>query len=159
MKKVKFEDKYMFLNNSDLQISPEIQRKLDPIRVQEIIQNFDPKLANPIKVSYRDGKYNIVDGMHTRAALCGINGKEDFPIFCRVFSGITKEEEARIFAAQFGCAEDVSMIYKLRALEVAKDPLVLGFLKATRDSGFTIKLGSHSGHNGHIAAVCEAYKA
>ena len=97
MKKVKFEDKYMFLNNSDLQISPEIQRKLDPIRVQEIIQNFDPKLANPIKVSYRDGKYNIVDGMHTRAALCGINGKEDFPIFCRVFSASLLHRADRLY--------------------------------------------------------------
>ncbi|MBR2258239.1 MAG: type II toxin-antitoxin system PemK/MazF family toxin [Blautia sp.] len=152
------EGKVMWLDNSCLQLCPDIQRKLDPARVAVIAENFDPRIANPVKVSYRDGKYFVFDGMHTRAALMSLNGGKDFPIFCRVYSGLTKEREAELFAAQFGAAAPVSMIYRLRAMEVAKDKRVLSFLQATRDSGFKINLGSRSGKNGHIAAVCEAYK-
>ncbi len=152
-------EKYMWLNNSVLQISPDIQRKLDPMRVAEIVRNFSPNVANPIKVSFRDGKYLIFDGMHTRDALCILNGTDDFPIFCRVYYGLTKEDEARLFAAQFGYSAPVPMAYRLRALAVAKDPAVLDFLKVTKDSGFGITLGSHTGINGRIAATCQAFKA
>ena len=153
------EGMFTWLNNSCLQISPDIQSKLDPGRVDKIAANFDTRIANPVKVSLRDGKYYIFDGMHTRAAMMALNGGKDFPVFCRVYSGLTKEREAELFAAQFGVSAPVSMIYRLRALEVAKDQTVLRFLQVTRNSGFKISLGSSSSRNGQIAAVCEAYKA
>ena len=153
------DEQYMWLNNADLQLNPRIQRKLDPARVERIKAEFSPLVANPIKVSFREGKYYIFDGMHTRAAIRGFNESDDFPILCRVYYGLSEEQEAKLFSMQFGSSEAVSMGYRLRALEVAKDPDVLRFLKATRDSGFKMTLGSHSTENGHIAAVCEAYKA
>ena len=160
MKKAGSQDEqFVWLNNAELQINPKIQRKLSPARVQKIRENFSPLIANPIKVSFRDGKYFIFDGMHTRTALCDLNGSENFPILCRVYTGLTEEDEARLFAIQFGFSEAVSMGYRLRALEVAKDPDVLHFLKATRESGFKISLGSHHTENGCLAAVCTAYRA
>ena len=151
-------EKYMWLNNAALQICPDIQRKLNPMRVSEILKNYSPMVANPIKVSYRDGNYYILDGMHTRAAMCGMNGTDNFPIFCRVYYGLSKEEEARLFATQFGISEAVSMGYRLRALAVAKDPEVLDFIKVTKDCGFAITPGSAACHNGRISAVCQAFK-
>ena len=151
-------EKYMWLNNAALHICPDIQRKLNPIRVSEILKNYSPMVANPIKVSYRDGKYYILDGMHTRAAMCGMNGTDNFPIFCRVYYGLSKEEEARLFATQFGISEAVSMSYRLRALAVAKDPEVLEFIKVTENSGFAITPGSTASHNGRISAVCQAFR-
>ena len=163
-KKVKKEtiikdEQYMWLNNADLQLNPRIQRKLDPARVERIKAEFSPLVANPIKVSFREGKYYVFDGMHTRAAIRSFNESDDFPILCRVYYGLTEEQEAKLFSMQCGSSEAVSMGDRLRALEVAKDPDVLRFLKATRDSGFKMTLGRHSTENGHIAAVCEAYKA
>ena len=152
-------EKYMWLNNSVIQISPDIQRKLDPMRVLEIQKHFDPMVANPLKVSFRDGGYYLFDGMHTRESLCGIHGTNDFPVFCRVYYGLTKEDEARLFAVQFGYSEAVSMGYRLRALAVAKDPEVLEFIKITNDSGFSITLGSSPSCNGHISATCQAFKS
>lgn len=151
-------EKYMWLNTSQLQISPDIQRKLDPMRVSEIVHNFSPLVANPIKVSFRDGKYYIFDGMHTWMALRRLNDAKDFQVFCRVYFGLAKEDEARLFAAQFGISQAVPMPYRLRALAVAKDQEVLDFIKITRNSGFGITLGSHTATNGRIAAVCEAFK-
>ena len=151
--------RFVYLNNKQLRISPEIQRKLDPLRVAEIVANYSARVCNPVKVNYRDGEYYIFDGMHTRAALMVLKGGDDFPVLCRVYSGMTKEDEARLFAAQFGSSAPVSMIYRLRALEVAKDPEVLDFLKVTRNTGFDITLGADTGANGSIVAVCAAYKA
>ena len=157
--KKKTKEKYVWLNNADLYVNPRIQRKLDPERVRKIASQFSPLVANPIKVSYRDGRYYIFDGMHTRAAIRLLNGSDNFPILCRVYNGLTEEDEAKLFSMQFGVSEDLSMIYRLRALEVAKDPDVLQFLQATRDAGFKITLGSCKSANGHIAACCEAYKS
>ena len=64
-------EKYMWLNNAQLQINPRIQRKLSTMRVEKIKENYSPLIANPIKVSFRDGKFYIFDGMHSRTALCG----------------------------------------------------------------------------------------
>ena len=147
----------IWINNSQLHISPDIQRRLDPIRVAEIASSFSPVICNPVKVNYRDGKYYVFDGMHTRAALMVMNSGEDFPVMCRVYTGLTKEDEAQLFAVQFGASAPVSMIYRLRALEVAKDPVVLEFLRTTRSAGFSITLGDSTAANGNIAAVCTAY--
>lgn len=152
-------EKYMWLNNAQLQINPKIQRKLSTMRVEKIKNEYSPLIANPIKVSYRDGKFYIFDGMHTRTAIRDINGTDDFPIFCRVYFGLTEEDEARLFAEQFGFSEAVAMGYRLRALNVAKDENVLAFLKTTEDCGFSVTFGSSATVNGHVAAACTAYKA
>jgi hypothetical protein len=151
-------EKFMWLDNAALQISPDIQRKLDPMRVADIVANFSPLVANPIKVSFRDGKYYIFDGMHTRTAIRELNGTDDFPIFCRVYYGLTEEDEARLFAAQFGYSEPVPMAYRLRARAKGKDPEVLDFLKITRGCGFSITLGRNVPGNGRIVATCAAFK-
>lgn len=152
-------EEFLYLNNKDLQISPDIQRNMKSMRVEEIVENYSPYVANPLKVSFRDGKYYIFDGMHTRMAMRSIMGTDDFPVFCRVYYGLSKEEEAYLFAAQFGFSEKVPKGFRLRALEVAKDPEVLDFLAVTRSTGFTIDLGSHASFNGNIAAVCTAFDA
>ncbi len=150
---------YMWLKNSTLEVDPFIQRNLDPLRVELIARYFRTELANPLKVTYRDGKFIVIDGQHTRAAMAIVFGSDDFPVFCRVLLNKTKEDEARIFAAQFGFREDVPMGFRLRALEVAKDPTVLNFLRVTREKGYLISLGSQLAENGRIGASCTAYKA
>ena len=41
------------------------QRKIDAARVERIVNSFDPRLANEVKVSFRDGKFYVFDGAHT----------------------------------------------------------------------------------------------
>ena len=44
------------------------QRATDIKRVNEIAKNFDERIANEPKVSFRDGKYFVFDGQHTLLA-------------------------------------------------------------------------------------------
>ncbi len=151
-------EQYMWLISTLLLINPEIQRKLNPLRVAKIAREFSPLIANPIKVSFRNGKYYIFDGMHTFMALKALNGGTAFPVFCRVYYGLTKEDEARLFAAQFGVSAPVTLPYRLRALKEANDTQVVDFINQTQNNGFSITLGSHKANNGNISAVCEAFK-
>ena len=51
------------------------QRKIDAARVERIVNSFDPRLANEVKVSFRDGKFYVFDGAHTLSALKRIHGE------------------------------------------------------------------------------------
>lgn len=51
-------------------------------------------LCDPLRASYRDGKFYIIDGQHRYYAAIA-KGIEDLP--CIVHTGLTKEDEARLF--------------------------------------------------------------
>ncbi|MFE6846533.1 DUF6551 family protein [Streptomyces sp. NPDC057686] len=42
--------------------------KTDMARVRRIVAQFDPKLFDPITITFRDGAYWVVDGAHRLAA-------------------------------------------------------------------------------------------
>ena len=63
------------------------QRKIDAARVDRIVNSFDPRLANEVKVSFRDGKFYVFDGAHTLSALKRIHGEEAF-----MLSAVAQEE-------------------------------------------------------------------
>ena len=78
------------------------QRKIDAARVERIVNSFDPRLANEVKVSFRDGKFYVFDGAHTLSALKRIHGEEAFMVDCKVYYGLSYEDEAYLFALQSG---------------------------------------------------------
>ena len=147
----------MWISSSEVILDPRIQRDLDTRRVEWIVRGFNSYLVNPIKVSERDGGYHVFDGQHTLAALRILHGDEDFKVECRVYHGLTREDEARLFAQQNGYSAKVSMPYRLRALNEAKDEVVMDFLSTTESQGFLIEFGCHNGRNGRISATCAAY--
>ena len=149
--------KTTWIDNSMIVYDSLIQRNLETRRVGKIARHFNPYLFNPIKVSARDGYYYVFDGQHTLAALRMLKGNEDFKVECRVYYGLTREDEARLFAQQNGYSEKVSMPFRLRALNEAKDPVVMDFIETTESQGFLIEFGCYNGKNGRIAATCEAY--
>jgi hypothetical protein len=72
------------------------QRPLSDARITDLTEHFDAGEAREIYVSKRaDGMMAILDGQHTCQVLRNV-GIESWP--CRVFIGLTPEEEARRFA-------------------------------------------------------------
>ena len=147
------------LNSEQLELDYSYQRPTEPERVREIVSQFDPALVNLVKVSARDGHYYVFDGGHTLAALRKVNGKKSFPVLCKVYYGLTYEDEAILFAKQQGNAKKVGIPYKLRALEAAGDLETVDFLDRTRKSGFEITPGTRTVRDGNITAVKRAYDA
>ena len=65
----------MCLNSSELIVPHDTyQRALHPARVARIAKEFDERVANEPKISFRDGHYYVMDGQNTIAARKFLNG-------------------------------------------------------------------------------------
>lgn len=102
------------LSTKDLFVNRKAQRELQKWKVDKIVREFNPRLVNRIKVSFRDGKYWVFDGQHTMEALIKINGGKDCLVRCEVFYGLTEEDEAELFIQQNGASTKVSVLDKMR---------------------------------------------
>lgn len=126
---------YKFLTSTVLETDPSYQRRMNAAQVDRIVAEFNPLLVNAVKVSHRDGRFFVFDGAHTLAALRRIHKGKPFMVECKVFSGMTYQEEAELFALQTGTSRTVSFDYKLRAKLAAETPKEKAFLEATEAAG------------------------
>jgi len=134
------------------------QRKIDTARVDRIADNFDARLVNEVKVSNRDGKFYVFDGAHTLSALKRVHGDDDFLVDCKVFYGLTYEDEAYLFALQSGESKDVAFGVRLRALLASSSDEAVAFKKATAEGGFDLAENNSNASQHTIAALAKAYK-
>ena len=68
------------------------------------------------------------------------NGGHDLPILCKVFHGLSKKDEALLFAVQTGISTDLTAGERLRADIVAEDEDACAFVAATEATGATFAL-------------------
>ena len=147
---------YMFIEPKYLRADPSYQRDIDHARVDRIVKNFNVNLFNEPKVSKRDdGFYYIFDGDHSVAAHMMKFGK-DTPIKCKVFYGLTKEQEMQLFVQKNGISKIPTRIEKLRAMANYNDPEVTDMVESARIAGVTIDFSSEPAAN-KIIAVDTAY--
>lgn len=78
------------INSAFLEIPADYQRDLSIPNVEKMSAEFTELIANPPKVSYRDGHYFVFDGQHTLVTRKSMNGGADLPIICKVYTGLTK---------------------------------------------------------------------
>lgn len=126
---------YQFVNSALLFPCMEYQRLLRTEKVASIAENFSEYIANEPKVSYRDGRFYVFDGQNTVEARRTCNGGKDVTIRCKVFYGLTKEDEATLFAIQTGNATCLTAGERLRANLVAENPDALYFAGITSNAG------------------------
>lgn len=82
------------INSSQLKSKQDYQRPIKMEFVEECIANFNPDKVEPVHVSYRDGKYYVMDGQHTILILEGVNGNKPVDINCIVHKGMTYSDES-----------------------------------------------------------------
>lgn len=145
------------INSAKLVIPRDLyQRGLDNKRVREIAASFDECIANEPKVSARDGSFFVFDGQHTIAARKMLNGGQDLPILCKVYTGLSEQDEAILFAQQTGFSAKVYPGAKIRALVFAGDPEAIAFMEATESAGLSLSFKQSRGQN-RIGCVSTAY--
>lgn len=103
------------------------QRPLQSDEVKEIIAQFSPYLLNEPKVSFRNGKYYVFDGQHTIISLLEMNEGKHIAIRCKVYYGMTEQEEAKLFSMQTGAGRKLSPADKIRAELHAQDMETMNF--------------------------------
>ena len=147
----------MVINSKFLEVPRSYyQRHLNANRVKRIAAEFDERIANAPKVSYRNGHYYVFDGQHTIAARKLRNNNCDLDILCKVYSGLTEQEEALLFAQQTGISAPLTAGAKLRAKIHGGNPEAIAFQSATQRAGFGLSFNqSHA--KWKIACIATAF--
>lgn len=148
---------YMQVYSSKIFSDPAYQRPVDARRVRQIVEEFNPAVVSPIKVSERDGVYWVFDGQHTLEALKKRNGGNDLFVYCAVFYGLTREDEAFLFSMQTGISRGVKANLKLRALYLSGDETVVGLKRTIENLGIRFDFTAYQGPC-KIVACATAYK-
>lgn len=138
MSEKEFTSEFKVLNSGELVVCNEYQRPLNEAKIRLIIRDYDPQVVNPVKVSYRNGRYYVVDGQHTVAALERMNDGKPVDVQCKVFYGMSQSDEARLFVKQTGHSSGVPISFKLRALANDGDPDVTAMVKSCERCGFDV---------------------
>ena len=149
----------MSIHSSKLIYPREIyQRGVERKRVELIARDFNEYIVNEPKVSFRNGRYYVMDGQHTIEGCILLNGGEDRPILCKVYTGLTMEQEALLFAEQNGHAAPLSAGIKLRAKVVGGDAPSKAFVAATNRAGLSLNYDSMQLSDYRIGCVGTALK-
>lgn len=130
----------MTLNTADIKYD-KYQRPLDQKLVRKIVAHWNGQLVNIPKVSFRGGKYYAFDGQHTIEAMKLRNDGKDVSVVCKVYEGLTYEDEARLFAAQNGISKNVTTHQRVKALFEAKDPDTLTVIDCVIRHGYPDPVG------------------
>ena len=134
------------------------QRPFTSPRAKQIAANFDERIANEPKVSYRDGKYYVFDGQHTAGARVILAGGKDVPIRCKVYYGMTEKEEALLFAQQNGISAPLSAGSRIRAEIFGDKPESAAFFAANEAIGLQLDYDHARGLN-RIGCIQTAFNA
>ena len=89
------------LSSSEMKSTQPYQREINMARVHKAVENFDPNKVDIVHVSFRDGKYYVIDGQHTVSILEEHNGGNPTEVICAVHMGMTYEDEAKYYAEQY----------------------------------------------------------
>lgn len=139
-------------------VSERAQRALKPHRVAELLAKLDlTALGEPI-LSARDGRYYIIDGQHRKHALAEFlgHGWEEQKISCRVYEGMTEQDEADLFD-QVNNVLPVSVFDKFKIRVTAGRETETRIKAAVEAAGLAIARGKGPGQVGAVSALRRVY--
>lgn len=142
------------LSSSMLTSGLPYQRPVRQEKIDRIIREWNPRKLTPVIVSFRDGKFNVIDGQHHLEAMRQKAGGRDVIVPCIIHTGLTYREEADMYAALDTDKTALTPRQHTKALvEAGTDPKVMEVKRLTEAGGFTWALDEPTGEPFEIAAV------
>lgn len=138
------------------------QRPVNPREVERLIREWDERLLDPIIVSFRDGKFYVVDGQHRISAMRKMNGGSGVMVNCKVYNGLSYEQEAALCYKLDKAKKRLSLSQATNALaESGMDAEITEIRQLVENGGFVWALGKSRGKTGEIVttrALVNAYR-
>ena len=138
------------------------QRPVDEKTVDNLVKHWDDRLLDPLVVSFRDGRFYVVDGQHRVAAMKRMNGNANVMVPCKVYSDLTYEQEAELYYKLDRAKTHLSMAQSTKAiLESGLNPSYAEIQRLIEAAGFRWALEKKSGGAAHeilaTRAIFSAY--
>lgn len=141
-----------------LTIDERIQRPLNKVWVEREAERFNPDAFGTLIVSRRrDGRYVVIDGQH-RSALYEHMGYVDQLLPCTVLTGLSFEQEARLFNVLNVQRRTVQYIDRFRNDVNAKEPVALAVRDICKEFNLTIGRGTQDRNIQAAAALVSVYQ-
>lgn len=116
--------------------------------VNAIKGSFREDLVQPVLVSFREGKYYIVNGQHTAQAIYELNGNDpNTPIKCHVKTGLTYEQEADLYYNVNTYTQPLSTLDLTIGRIEANDAEAIRFRDVIESCGYVIGTNTNSSIN------------
>lgn len=146
----------LWLPVSTLRVDHSYQRPLDPIRVRNMAESFDPDALGTLTVSLRlAGGHWVIDGQH-RVAMLRAMGWDDQQAPCLVHTGLTPEDEARIFQ-KANSARRPGALALFRAGVKAGEPIATDIDRIVKSLGLEVRPGNADGNLQAVTALVKIY--
>lgn len=142
------------LSTSQLTSGLPYQRTVKQQRVDEIVREWNDRKLTPVVVSFRDGKFNVVDGQNRIAAMRQMAGGGDVIVPCMIYTGMTYEQEAELYAKLDKGKRPLTPRQHTKALvESGSDARIMEIKCLVEDVGFVWALGEPTGEPFEIAPI------
>lgn len=105
---------------SELKVTLTSQRLMKKRHAEDIAKDFNELLFEPLIVSYRGGAYYVIDGQNRLYAVKKLFG-DKCKVMCKVITGLTSAEEAKLFVDINEKRKSLSYADKVKGLYYAKD--------------------------------------
>ena len=126
--------------------------------IEEMMLYTELQSAVHAMIQRLEYSFTFNPSLHTIEGCILLNGGEDRPILCKVYTGLTMEQEALLFAEQNGHAAPLSAGIRLRAKVVGGDAPSKAFVAATNRVGLSLNYDSMQLSDYRISCVGTALK-
>ena len=126
--------------------------------IEEMMLYTELQSAVHAMIQRLEYSFTFNPSLHTIEGCILLNGGEDRPILCKVYTGLTMEQEALLFAEQNGHSAPLSAGIKLRAKVVGGDAPSKAFVAATNRVGLSLNYDSMQLSDYRISCVGTALK-
>ena len=139
-----------------LKVDTRYQRFYEETWSRKIADEFKPVLFDTLQVSFRDGSYWVFDGQHRMNAAKMKFQDDNYPVTCKVYHGLTQEEEAKLFYEFNISKKKMSAADMLKSQAFYGEEDVQEFLTHTQNAGFIIDPAKRVNCRYGIQAVMKA---
>ena len=142
------------LSTSQLTSGQPYQLPVEQKDVDKIIREWNGREITPVVVSFRDGKFNVVDGQHHIEAMRQKAGGRDVIVPCIIHTGMTYEQEAELYARLDRDKKRLTLRqYTKAVVEAGSDANIMEVKRLTEEVGFIWALGEPTGEPFEIAPI------
>ena len=142
------------LSTSRLTSGLPYQRPVEQKNVDKLVRNWNSRELYPVIVSFRDGNFNVVDGQNRIAAMRQMAGGGDVIVPCMIYTGMTYEQEAELYAKLDKGKRPLTPRQHTKALvESGSDARIMEIKCLVEDVGFVWALGEPTGEPFEIAPI------